>query len=110
MPRKRQLVFVNLEDPTDRLGGTIPLGGQREVAEAFARFNTAPDGSPPRASGTVLYYGPGIWVELMSTERQVRQALVTCYDEELAWPVLRGICDATGWKLQDMESGQMFGV
>lgn len=109
MAKRRQLVLIKLEDPDDRLSATVPLGSTRDFVAAVAAYNTAPDGGPTRRMGTEVLYGPGIVVEIPSGQPEVRQALVTCIEQELAWPVLRGICTATGWKLQDMESGQMFG-
>lgn len=109
MPRKRQLVLIKLKDPSDRLSETVSLGSPRAFRDAVAAHNTAPDGSPQARAGTEILYGPGIVVEIAAGQDEVRQALVTCLDEDTAWPVLRAICKANGWKLQDMESGQMFG-
>ena len=109
MAKRRQLVLIKLEDPEDRLSATVPLGSTKDFITAVSAYNTAPDGGPARRMGTEVLYGPGIIVEIPAGQSEVRQALVTCIEQDLAWPVLRGICDATGWKLQDMESGQMFG-
>lgn len=109
MARKRQLVLIKLEDPDDPASSPVPLGSAREFRESVARFNTATDGGPQKRSGTEVYHGPGIVVEIAPIDDEVRQALVTCLNEDFAWPILREICKANGWKLQDMESGQMFG-
>lgn len=109
MARKRQLVLIKLKDPDDRLSETVPLGSSRAFRDAVARYNTAPDGGPSKRMGTEILHGPGIVVEIASGQDEVRQALVTCLDEDTAWPVLRAICKGNSWKLQDMESGQMFG-
>ena len=109
MAKRRQLVLIKLENPDDRLSATVPLGSTKDFVATVAAFNTAPDGGRTTRMGTEVLHGPGMVVEIPSGQSEVRQALVTCSEQETAWPVLRGICAATGWKLQDMESGQMFG-
>jgi len=109
MSKRRQLVLINLENPGDRLSATVPLGSTREFLATVAAFNTAPDGGPAKRMGTEILHGPGMVIEIPSGQAEVRQALVTCIEQDMAWPVLRGMCTATGWKLQDMDSGQMFG-
>lgn len=108
MARKRQLVLIKLKDPEDRLSETVPLGSIDSFAESVAPFNTAPDGSASEGV-TRSFYGPGVIIEVSSVSPEVRQALVYCYNEDMAFPVLYRMCRARGWKLQDMESGQMFG-
>jgi len=108
MARKRQLVLLKLEDADDRASPTVPLGRMRDVLDIAARFNTAPDGTEG-AGSTHILHGPGVVMEIAPGDGEVRQALVTCNDEELAWPILRGICKAGGWTMQDIESGAMFG-
>jgi hypothetical protein len=88
---------------------TVPLCDPRTFRETLARHNTAGDGSPTTRAGTEIFYGPGIVIETMAAQREVRQALVSCIEEELAWLVMRDICRDGGWKMQDMESGQIFG-
>jgi hypothetical protein len=107
--RRRQLVLIKLEDPDDRLSPTVPLGTEREFRDAVAPFNTAPDGSSERGTGSITYYGPGMLIEIAPMDGQVRQALVSCQVEDFAWPTLYRMCQTNRWKLQDMESGQMFG-
>ena len=109
MARKRQLVLIKLEDPDDRLSAVVPLARAKDFKDLVARFNTAPDGSGPPKGATEFLYGPGMVVEVPAGQDEVRQALVTCLDQDTAWPVLRAMCRELGWKLQDMESGQMFG-
>ncbi|MEM1183715.1 MAG: hypothetical protein AAGI53_01810 [Planctomycetota bacterium] len=109
MPKRRQLVLIKLENPDDRLSATVPLGSTGDFVKAVSAFNTAPDGGAGKRMGTEVLHGPGMVVEIPAGQSEIRQALVTCTEQDLAWPVLRGICSATGWKLQDMESGQMFG-
>ena len=110
MAKRRQLALIRLSDPDDPMSPTAPLGVLSAFTEHCARFNTASDNAPGAgASGVLLLHGPGFVVELMQGGKEVRQALVTCHDENLAWPVLWKLCKAAGWKLQDMESGRMFG-
>ena len=110
MAKRRQLALICLSDPNDPMSATAPLGTLAEFTEQCAKFNTATDNAPSAgASGTTLLHGPGFVVELAQGGKEVRQALVTCHDENLAWPVLWKLCKAAGWKLQDMESGRMFG-
>lgn len=108
MARRRQLALIKLEDPDDRASQTVPLCKQRDFDAALAQFNTATDGSKP-SGASVTYYGPGLVVEIVPMDGLVRQALVYCQNEDFAFPVLYRICRSNGWKLQDMESGQMFG-
>lgn len=109
MAKRRQLVLIKLENPADPLGPLAPLGTPAAFRAVVARFNTAPDGGTSPAQGTERLHGPGMTIDIAAAQPQVRQALVNCTDEDIAWPVLRGICKAAGWKLQDIESGQMFG-
>lgn len=109
MARKRQLVLIRLENPDDRLSPAAPLGTPEAFASAVAPFNTATDGGVRGAGGAMTFYGPGVVIEIVPHDGVVRQALVICQTEDFAWPVLFRICRANGWKLQDMESGQMFG-
>ena len=107
MPKRRQLVFLRFADPEDRSKGTKTLAPRKEFAQTLAGFNTATDGSPPGA--TERFYGPGIIVEIAASGKDVNQALINCVEPDIAWPVLSRICKASGWKMQDVESGQVFG-
>ncbi|USN99406.1 MAG: hypothetical protein H6810_01645 [Phycisphaeraceae bacterium] len=109
MATRRQLVLIRLEDPEDRASPTVPLGTEAEFCEAVAPFNIATDGGPAVLSGSTFFYGPGLVIEIVPIDGRVTQALVTCQDQDFAWPVLYGVCKANRWKLQDMESGRMFG-
>ena len=110
MAKRRQLALIKLEDPDDRTSQTVPLGRRADFEEALAAFNTGGDGGKGKStSGSITYYGPGLVVEIVPLDGEVRQALVYCQNEDFAFPVLYRICKANGWKLQDMESGQMFG-
>lgn len=109
MARKRQLALFCLKDPDNPAGGYVPLGTEREFIAKLAPFNTAPDGSTRGSVGTEVLYGPGIVIEYASNQEQIRQAILTVIEEDLAWPVLSRICRTLHWKMQDLESGQTFG-
>lgn len=108
MAKRRQLVLIRLSDPDDRLSEAVPLGSEAEFRDAVAPFNTATDGAPS-TTGSITYYGPGLMIEIVPFDGKVRQALVVCQNEDFAWPILHRICKANRWKLQDMDSGQLFG-
>lgn len=108
MAKRRQLALIKLDDPDDQTSPTVPLGKRGDFEAALARFNTATDGGSG-GSGSVTYYGPGLVIEIVPMDGEVRQALVYCQNEDFAFPVLYRLCKANRWKLQDMESGQMFG-
>jgi len=105
---RRQLVLINREGDnpsTDR-----PLGSVGEVCTQLARFNTSHDGSPEKKGGsTRRLFGPGMYVDVPIGQDEVKQILIDCYDSDLAGPVLMRICRAAGWRMQDVETGQMFG-
>lgn len=94
----------------DEPGEPRPLGTREEVADVLARYNTAPDGSPPRPTGTILSFGPGFIVELPATSDTVSQAMVSVNDIDYAWPVLARLCKEQRWTMTDLESGQSFGA
>lgn len=109
MPKK-QIVLIKPVDPAAKstAAGLKPLGSLRQVREALANFNTAPDGGKARL-GTEVLHGPGIVLEVPTGLDEVSQAMVTVLDEEIAWPVLSRLCKTLGWKMMDIESGRMFG-
>lgn len=109
MARKRQLALFRLNDPESPGSGYASLGTEREFIDLLAPFNTAPDGSPERTVGTEVLHGPGIAIEYASNQDEIRQAILTVIEEDLAWPVLSRICRTLHWKMQDLESGQTFG-
>lgn len=109
MAKRRQLALIKLEDPDDRMSPTVPMGSRAEFESALEPFNTGSDGGADKGTGSVTYYGPGLVIEIVPMDDIVRQALVYCQNEDFAFPILFRICRANGWKLQDMESGQMFG-
>ena len=86
-----------------------PLGAPAEVLEALAPYNTAPDGAPGAALGTMTLYGPGMMILMATTQPKVLQLMASLTDEEIAMPVLMRACRALGWAMVDMESGRSFG-
>ena len=107
--KKRVLVFTKPKNPDDPMAGNFPLGSPREVCKKLSSFNTLPDGSTRSISGTVVLHGPGYTVEYAQGHDALMQAMVVVYNTDFAWPVLQKICRTTGWKMQDTESGQIFG-
>jgi hypothetical protein len=97
------------KDPEDPASGVKPMGSEGEFIASLAPFNTAPDGSPVRRGGTQVLHGPGIVIEYADTHEQINQAILTVVDQDIAWPVLVRLCRSLGWKMQDIESGQVFG-
>ncbi len=106
---KRQLVLLNPNDPSDPSAGYAPLGSPEDVEDALAPYNTARDGSGGTSSGTIFFHGPGIVVEIPRGHDTIQQALITVIEADIAFPVLMKLCRGNAWKLQDVESGQMFG-
>jgi hypothetical protein len=90
-------------------GRALPLGDRREVLSRLEACNTAPDGGPPRTSGMVTCYGPGLVLEYASGHDEIQQAMVTMNEEDLAWAVLQNLCKRHGWMLMDLETGRSFG-
>ncbi|MBL0927724.1 MAG: hypothetical protein IBJ11_08740 [Phycisphaerales bacterium] len=112
MPKARSLLLVKLLDGDDEHSGTmlhaVPLGTFREVVEAFAAYNTGPDGDPESSN---LLYGPGIRVELPFVDARdpVQQVVVSLTEEDIAWSVLERICRGLKWKMMDPGTGRTFG-
>ncbi|MEM0982397.1 MAG: hypothetical protein AAGI17_00445 [Planctomycetota bacterium] len=108
MGKRKQLVLINREgdDPnSDR-----PLGSVEDVTHHLAKFNTAVDGAPEKEGGyTRRLFGPGMYVDVPIGNAIVNQVLIDCYDPDLAAPVLIRLCRSAGWRMQDVETGQMFG-
>lgn len=102
---KRQLVLVKHADPARE---PEPLGTLADVEKALADFNTAPDGAKPGGAVRSLY-GPGMIIEVATSQREILQAMVTVSEEETAWPVLSRLCRRLGWKMMDIDSGNVFG-
>jgi hypothetical protein len=107
--KKRILVLIKPRDPEDPSAGTVPLGTPRELVAAVARFNVSGDGSARKALGTAVLHAPGFTLEYASSLDELNQAMVVVNDQDFAWPVLRRMCREMGWKMQDTESGQIFG-
>lgn len=102
---KRQLVLVVHADPAR---APEPLGTLADITKKLADYNTAPDGS--KSTGPVRsLYGPGMIIEIATAEREIKQALVTVVEEDVAWPVLSRLCRRLGWKMMDIDSGKVFG-
>lgn len=113
MAKRRQLALIKFEDPDDPLSPTVSLGSTDDFARAIEPFNTRTDheseGGKKDGSGSIVFYGPGLVLEIIPMDGQVRQALVYCQNQDFAFPVLYRLCKANGWKIQDIDSGQMFG-
>ncbi len=109
MAKKRTLVLINPNDPGDPAAGNAPLGRENEVCAHLARFNTAPDGAEVTRHGTMVLHGPGYTIEYASGHDEIMQAMVVVNNMDFAYPVLSKMCRAIGWKMQDTESGQIFG-
>ena len=107
MARKRQLVLQR-----SRQNGSPemePLGTVPQVVELLAPYNTAPDGAPGGAVGTMTLHGPGMMILVATTQPKVLQLMASLTDEEIALPVLMRACKTLGWTMTDMESGRSFG-
>lgn len=101
MARSRQMALV-------KSGEAGPLGTFREIRDALARFNTAPDGAGA-TMGLHRLHAPGFVLELSAAMDEIQQVMVTMNEEEIAWPVLQRICRELKWKMVDLESGRSFG-
>jgi hypothetical protein len=107
LAKKRQIVLMK-----SRPKGSAemePLGGPDEVLRALAPYNTAPDGAPGGAVGTMTLHGPGMMILMATTQPKVLQLMASLTDEEIAMPVLMRACRNLGWAMVDMESGRSFG-
>lgn len=107
--KKRILVMIKPKDPDNMLAGNFALGSPKEVCAALAKFNTSADGSEIKRLGTMVLHGPGYTVEYAMGHDELMQAMVVVNVMDFAWPVLSKLCKANGWKMQDTESGQIFG-
>ena len=109
MAKKRTLVLINPIDPENPAGGNAPLGSEREFCEKLVPFNTAPDGAQIKRLGTMVLHGPGYTIEYAMGHDQIMQAMVVVNNMDFGYPVLSKMCKTLGWKMQDTESGQIFG-
>ena len=107
--KKRILVFIKPKNVDDPMAGNFPLGSPKEVCKELGAFNTLPDGAVLTRMGTMVLHGPGFTVEYAQGHDTLQQAMVVVYNTDFAWPVLSRICSKTGWKMQDTDSGQIFG-
>lgn len=112
----RSLLLVNVLPPdNDDEGTPVPaalntmsMGSVRDVTRVLSAFNTMPDGEPTSRS---VLYGPGITVQLPMVDENdpVTQLLVSLNEDDIAWPLLIRICQASGWKMMDPKTGRVFG-
>lgn len=109
MAKKRMLVLINPRNPEDPSAGNAPLGTEREVCEKLSHYNTAADGTEIKRHGTTVLHGPGYTIEYAVGHDELSQAMVIVNNMDFAYPVLSKMCRALGWKMQDTESGQIFG-
>lgn len=107
--KKRILVLIKPKDPENPMAGNAPIGTAKSLCSALAQFNTAADGSEIKRLGTMVLHGPGYTVEYAMGHDELMQAMVVVNNMDFAWPVLSKMCKANGWKMQDTESGQIFG-
>lgn len=101
------MVLVGPEGRTP--GENAPLGKLREVRDFFANYNTMTDGSPTEGQPLIRLHGPGIAIELSTSNDPVTQAMCHITDDTIAWGVLERVCRATKWRLMDMETGRLMG-
>lgn len=109
MSKKRTLVLINPRDPENPSAGNAPLGTEREVSDKLAQYNTAADGAEVKRHGTMVLFGPGFTIEYARGHDEIAQAMVIVNNMDFGYPVLSKMCRALGWKMQDTESGQIFG-
>lgn len=107
--KRRLLVLINPKDPADLMAGNNPLGDAESFTEAMAPYNTAPDSPMKPGSPTRTLYGPGMTVEYATGNPVINQAMVSVNEVDVAFPVLSRLCRTLGWKMQDTDSGQVFG-
>jgi hypothetical protein len=109
MPR-RSVVLVKTVDPADEGEGLPAIGDMDEVLDMLSHFNTAPDGGKAgegtEALGLIRAYGPGMYMEMMANEGEVRQVMVTMTDDDFAFPVLMRLCRAHHLTMLDTNTGQ----
>lgn len=105
---KRQVILTPAADPAGESDAT--LGTPAQVIARLARYNTAPDGAPAKSPAPlVVFYGPGFLAEMPTSERDVRQVMVTMTDDDFAFPVLIRLCREQRWTMIDAETGRRFG-
>lgn len=107
--KKRILVLIKPKDPSDPSAGNVSIGTPKEFCRDLASYNTGPDGSATSRLGTAVLHGPGFVVEYAMGHDELMQAMVVVNHQDFAWPVISKMCRENGWKMQDTESGQIFG-
>lgn len=87
----------------------VPLGSAKQITDALAPFNIAPDGDPLTIG---ILFGPGLTIQLPMTgdNQPVQQVMAMLDEEDIAWPVIIRLCRRLNWKLMDPASGRIFGV
>ena len=99
------MVLMKAGDSPGVSGG--PLGSSRSIKEAFAPYNTGPDGGIAN-TGLEVLHGPGMTIEMPLNQTEIQQAMVTVLDDDIAWPVLSKACRKLGWTMIDLETGRAF--
>lgn len=90
--------------------GLPALGTVLAVLGALARYNTGTDGTVTKnGSGAVMMYGPGMVMEMVPIDGEVKQVMVTMTDDDFAFPVLMRLCREQRWTMLDPETGRRFG-
>ncbi len=107
--KKRILVLIKPRDVEDPSAGNVSIGSPKEFVKALSGYNTAPDGSTSARLGTAVLHGPGFVVEYAMGHDELMQAMIVVNHQDFAWPVISKMCRENGWKMQDTESGQIFG-
>jgi hypothetical protein len=76
-----------------------------EVRDVLAARNTSSDGA--FTTGPIeRLHGPGMVIDLPTSNDSVTQLIASLHDEGYAWPVLEAICKSNKWILMDIESGR----
>lgn len=101
-PKRRQFVILG---PAKTGGGNDALGRISEVRKMLAARNTSADGAP-NPSPIERLHGPGMVIDLPTSNDSVTQLIASLHDEGYAWPVLEALCKTHRWMLMDMESGR----
>ncbi|MFG0305028.1 MAG: hypothetical protein ACF8Q5_02300 [Phycisphaerales bacterium JB040] len=107
--KRRLLVLFNPNDPSDPGAGNSPLGDEAAFFEKLAPYNTGEDSPKRPGAPTHTLYGPGMSVEYATAQDPIMQAMVAVNEVDTAFPVLSKLCRELGWKMQDTDSGQVFG-
>ena len=111
MGKSKQLILVKPEPGAEpgTVGQMQPMGKVQAIARELVGYNTSGDGSKGSALGTERLFGPGFTMQLPTTTDTVPPIMASVSEQDTAWPVLAKICRAMGWRMQDMETGAVFG-